>query len=114
MAARLSSDLESKPKAPTKVRDNIFGQWAQGIRREAIANLAHELRSPLQVLLGYLDDAGVDRAFLVQHHMYGNQNETVLECVNTWPDRFAGYAYLGPMDQPDAPDAGADAARMDR
>src|SRR5580692_6307211 len=57
MAARLSSnsDLESKPKARTKVRDNIFGQWAQGIRREALANLAHELRSPLQVLLGYLN-----------------------------------------------------------
>ena len=30
-------------------------RWAEGIRVEALANLAHELRSPLQVLIGYLD-----------------------------------------------------------
>jgi predicted TIM-barrel fold metal-dependent hydrolase len=57
-----------------------------------------------EVLLGHMDDVGVDRAFLVQHHLYGDQNATVLECVKSWPDRFVGYAYLGKMDQPDAPD----------
>jgi two-component system, sensor histidine kinase SagS len=31
------------------------GQWEQGIRLEALANLAHELRSPVQALLGYID-----------------------------------------------------------
>lgn len=60
--------------------------------------------SPPEILLGYMDQAGVDRAILVQHHMYGNQNETVLECLKTWPDRFAGYAYLGKLDSPDDPD----------
>jgi signal transduction histidine kinase len=30
-------------------------KWAKGVRLEAVANLAHELRTPLQVLLGYLD-----------------------------------------------------------
>lgn len=30
-------------------------RWAEGMRVEALANLAHELRSPLQVLIGYLD-----------------------------------------------------------
>lgn len=29
--------------------------WRQGVRLEAIANLAHELRTPVQVLLGYVD-----------------------------------------------------------
>jgi signal transduction histidine kinase len=29
--------------------------WSHGVRLEAIANLAHELRTPVQVLLGYLD-----------------------------------------------------------
>jgi signal transduction histidine kinase len=30
-------------------------QWEQGVHMEALANLAHELRSPMQALLGYLD-----------------------------------------------------------
>jgi signal transduction histidine kinase len=30
-------------------------QWEQGVHMEALANLAHELRSPVQALLGYLD-----------------------------------------------------------
>ena len=29
--------------------------WEQGLHMEALANLAHELRSPLQAILGYLD-----------------------------------------------------------
>lgn len=29
--------------------------WQQGVHLEALANLAHELRSPVQALLGYLD-----------------------------------------------------------
>ena len=30
-------------------------QWDQGLHMEALANLAHELRSPVQAMLGYLD-----------------------------------------------------------
>jgi signal transduction histidine kinase len=30
-------------------------QWEQGVHMEALANLAHELRSPVQAILGYLD-----------------------------------------------------------
>jgi signal transduction histidine kinase len=30
-------------------------QWEQGLHMEALANLAHELRSPVQAILGYLD-----------------------------------------------------------
>ena len=29
--------------------------WSQGIRFEVLANLAHELRTPIQVLLGFID-----------------------------------------------------------
>jgi signal transduction histidine kinase len=29
--------------------------WQQGVHMEALANLAHELRTPVQVILGYLD-----------------------------------------------------------
>jgi signal transduction histidine kinase len=31
------------------------GHWEQGLHMEALANLAHELRSPVQAILGYLD-----------------------------------------------------------
>ena len=54
------------------------------------------------ILLGYMDMVGVDRAHLVQHHMYGDQNSTVLDAIQRWPDRFVGFAYLGALDQPDA------------
>jgi signal transduction histidine kinase len=30
-------------------------EWEQGVHMEALANLAHELRSPVQAILGYLD-----------------------------------------------------------
>ncbi len=64
----------------------------------------HPPASPPEVLLGYMDDAGVDKAVLVQHNMYGDQNEAVIGALRKWPDRFVGFAFLGPMDQPDAPD----------
>jgi predicted TIM-barrel fold metal-dependent hydrolase len=76
----------------------------EGVVRQLLPPSFDPTASPPEVLLGYLDDAEVDRAFLVQHHMYGDQNATVLECLRTWPDRFVGYAYLGRMDQPDAAD----------
>jgi predicted TIM-barrel fold metal-dependent hydrolase len=76
----------------------------EGMTRQVFPPSFDPTCSPPEVLLGYMDDAGVDRAFLVQHHLYGDQNETVLECVKRWPDRFVGYAYLGRMDQEDAPE----------
>jgi predicted TIM-barrel fold metal-dependent hydrolase len=57
-----------------------------------------------EVLLAHMDWAGIDRAFLVQHYYYGDQNELVLETLRRWPERFVGFAYLGRLDQPDAPD----------
>jgi signal transduction histidine kinase len=42
------SDQAIEPQA-------LVRQWTAGMRIEALANLAHELRTPLQVLLGYVD-----------------------------------------------------------
>jgi L-galactono-1,5-lactonase len=56
------------------------------------------------VLLGYMDQAGVDKAFLVQHYQYGDQNQTILNCVRWWPDRFTGFATLNAIDHPDDTD----------
>jgi L-fuconolactonase len=60
--------------------------------------------SPPELALAYMDQAGVDRAFLVQHHMYGDQNALVTDAVTRWPDRFVGFAYLGSVNQSDGPD----------
>lgn len=49
-----SDDPESKPEVTTESK-GALRQWAEGMRLEVLANLAHELRTPLQVLLGYID-----------------------------------------------------------
>jgi predicted TIM-barrel fold metal-dependent hydrolase len=51
-----------------------------------------------------MEQAGVDRAIIVQHHLYGDQNATVLDAIRRWPDRFDGYAYLGAFDRQDDAD----------
>ncbi len=60
--------------------------------------------NPPEIALHYMDQVGVDKAILVQHHLYGDQNATVIYALNRWPDRFIGFAYLGAIDQVDASD----------
>lgn len=76
----------------------------QGEVRQALPPSFEPVASPPEILLGYMDQAGVDRAVMVQHHLYGDQNGTVIDAVQRWPDRLVGFAYLGAMDQPDAAD----------
>lgn len=55
MANRSTADGSgSKNEVGTESKGQLR-QWAEGMRLEVLANLAHELRTPLQVLLGYLD-----------------------------------------------------------
>jgi signal transduction histidine kinase len=49
-----SDDPGSKPEVTTESK-GALRQWAEGMRLEVLGNLAHELRTPLQVLIGYLD-----------------------------------------------------------
>jgi signal transduction histidine kinase len=61
MADRTPSDRSQSEAGPgsrpevTAESKGQLRQWAEGMRLEVLANLAHELRTPLQVLLGYLD-----------------------------------------------------------
>lgn len=61
MADRTPSDRPQSKAGPGLKPEVIveskgaLRQWAEGMRLEVLANLAHELRTPLQVLLGYLD-----------------------------------------------------------
>ncbi len=56
MANRPSSDDDPGTKPQTTIESKgPLSQWIEGVRLEVLANLAHELRTPLQVLLGYVD-----------------------------------------------------------
>ena len=97
----------------THVAPQLTGFWRplrrgkvedEGRVRQAMPPSFDPPASPPEVLLGYMDQAGVDRAFIVQHHLYGDHNPAVLEAIKSWPDRFVGFAYLGGLGWPDAPD----------
>ncbi|HXW85439.1 MAG TPA: histidine kinase dimerization/phospho-acceptor domain-containing protein [Candidatus Binataceae bacterium] len=45
--------MARQARAAQRVR--AAGSWNRGLRLEPLAKLAHELRTPIQVLLGYLD-----------------------------------------------------------
>src|SRR5512143_1985392 len=49
-----ASDV-SRISTPRETRTDSADSWRKGLRLEAFANLAHELRTPVQVLLGYVD-----------------------------------------------------------
>src|SRR5580700_1130405 len=52
------------------------GQWEQGLHMEALANLAHELRSPVQAILGYLDILRDEMTAL------GDRHKQIIERMN--------------------------------
>jgi signal transduction histidine kinase len=65
--------------------------WANGVHLESLANLAHELRTPVQVLLGYLDilrdyRAGAQRNESrdpIDHEIVERMNSKVHELAQT-------------------------------
>ncbi len=60
--------------------------WDHGLRLEALANLAHELRSPIQALLGYLDILGeelVDSLSSSQKDMMGRMSINAYDLAQT-------------------------------
>jgi len=55
MANRPPSDDPGSKSEVTTESKGALRRWAEGMWLEVLANLAHELRTPLQVLIGYLD-----------------------------------------------------------
>ncbi len=51
----LPETIAGTPPNPLPLWQRQPDNWEQGVHLEALANLAHELRSPVQTLLGYLD-----------------------------------------------------------
>lgn len=53
-------------------------------------------RVSAEILLGYMDDNGVDKAVVLQNPCYGDQKEYVAECMKRYPDRI--LATMGKVD----------------
>ncbi|MGH7924413.1 MAG: sensor histidine kinase [Candidatus Binatus sp.] len=53
------------------------GEWDNGVHMEALANLAHELRSPVQAILGYLDILRDEAS-----EALGGRHQQILERLN--------------------------------
>ena len=56
--------------------------------------IASRIQFTPEMLLESMDQAGVDRAVLLQGPFYGDMNEYVLQAVRRWPTRLTGAAYL--------------------
>jgi signal transduction histidine kinase len=53
--SRPRAENDSPPPATATVEDDVSARLPQAEAKQTLANLAHELRTPLQVLVGYLD-----------------------------------------------------------
>src|SRR4051812_17376083 len=53
---------------------------------------------PVEILLEYMDAAGVNKAVMMQGPLYGDMNSYYAHVLKQWPDRFLGVGLLDPMD----------------
>ncbi len=81
------------PEAP----DAGSHDWCDGVRLEALANLAHELRTPVQILLGYLeilreDELDADTEHSIIERMHANAIDLVRMVENVMEFALADAA----------------------
>lgn len=50
--------------------------------------------STAELLLAFMDEAGVDRAVLMSNPFYGFHNDYLAQCVRAYPDRLRGVALV--------------------
>ena len=61
---------------------HVNSGWSGGIHLESLANLAHELRTPVQVLLGYLNILRDDRSDAGANDLSTSSDRTIIERMN--------------------------------
>ena len=67
----------------TESGPHVQSGWSDGAHFESLANLAHELRTPVQVLLGYLDILRDDRSDGGARDLPESPDRTIIERMNT-------------------------------
>lgn len=75
-----------------------YGKMRVGTDRtlRVLPPVAIETAFPPEVLIEYMDWAGVNRTVLLQGTFYGECNSYAAEAIRRWPDRFFGSAFLDP------------------
>jgi signal transduction histidine kinase len=77
-------------------------RWNHGLHLEALANLAHELRSPVQAMLGYLDmlrdDLG-EAAYEHHRHLMERMSANAFDLAQT-VENVMDFAVADSMAQP--------------
>jgi len=89
-----------------KVRYSERGNWRLGTsrgERRVMPPSFVDTTTPPDVVVEYMDYAGIDAAVCMQSIMYGNHNEFLADLVKKKPDRFiAAFAFVDPRIGPPA------------
>ena len=83
-----------------KTRSANYGKMTTGSNQtiRVLPPCAVETAFPPEVLLEYMDWAGVDKTVLLQGTFYGECNRYAADAIRKWPDRLLGQAFLDPWD----------------
>ena len=75
-----------------------YGKMRIGTDQEerVLPPVAIETTFPPEVLIEYMNWAGIDRTVLLQGTFYGECNRYAAEAIRRWPHRFFGTAFLDP------------------
>jgi len=84
-----------------KLRRGARGAWRpegkRGLIQFAPPSFHPNYVSP-EMLLGYMEWAGVNRAVLLQAPMYGNHNEFLADVARAYPQKFVSFGLADPRD----------------
>jgi predicted TIM-barrel fold metal-dependent hydrolase len=81
--------------------DSHLHIWADD--REQYPRAEAPYRAPVELLLDYMDEAGVDHAVIVLPMYYRYDNRVLADTLRQYPGRFAGVGVLDPREA-EAPD----------
>ena len=83
-----------------KTRSIGFGrmQVGDGHIARVLPPDAKQTTYPPEVLIQYMDWAGVEKTVLLQGTFYGECNRYVAKAIRRWPDRLLGQAFLDPWE----------------
>jgi signal transduction histidine kinase len=83
VAETLAASVGQPHRDALKQDQDVHPGWSDDANFESLANLAHELRTPVQVLLGYLDILRDDRFEACPSDLPESPDWTIIERMNT-------------------------------